>query len=1144
MTTRPGAPFRQVKASAGSGKTFALTQRFLELLTGADEDNGSFACVGSPERSFGYSWPEILAVTFTNKAAAEMKERVLLALKRRALNLPEAAPDAENNTDNGHMAPKRAEALLQEILRHTQHLGIRTIDSLLNLLVRLFALDLGMRPDFETVFDEGPAMQKLLDRFLVRCEEAGASGNEGGDAAEALYAQAVRTLIEHENKDGFWLQDALRQRLLDMAALLRTLPGGFTPGTYTTDQRRLADLLTLSYGAMQQAAQALADAIEPEGLAVNAHFVKLLARCAEAKLFDGLPDSAYLAKDDLNECLLAKCRGRRSDQAQALYVAFCAACAEYVHDQAVLAPAYALAPCAAIGLHLLAGLETLQREEGFLFGSELAGKVCDLLDEGAGVPDAFCRLGDRLHHLLVDEFQDTSRDQWSATLPLASECLAKGGSLFCVGDVKQAIYGWRGGEARLFDEVAADEELGAMSGGVRRDSLPYNWRSSPTIVAFNNRVFGALEDADTVRAIAEAHLSGAPLDVCADFVRDLRAAFAGSAQLVPPPSPGKPAREQGPEPGLVQVRLLPPGKAADIEAQSMDALVQTLREELLPRRKLGDIAVLVRTGRHADLVCERLVREGLPIITENSLLLSRHPLVRQLTALLRVLDCPGDDTAFFELISGRELFLPESGLSLPDILDWASADTRPGLMSRFRKDFPQVHARLIAPFMKRAALLRPYDLAQAALCSFQVLERHPGAELYVRRFLEVIHLAESKGLGSLARFLEFWAEAGAEEKVPLPEAADAIRILTIHKAKGLQFPVTIIPLHNWSAGRMAEYRPVEMHGHRVLTRLTKALGRPYHQRNAALLLEQMNLLYVAWTRAEEELYVFVPGTGGRSNAGPVPAILKTLLGIAPEEAGITLGQAPASKVTGECAPGRESAREFTSLAAVSPPGANRPHGANRPQEAIRPREAPPEFQAWLPRLRVFRHAVEDAAFDGRARGKVAHKAVELLRTPDDLSGASNVDDEANASRAAKLALEEFPELRALTGEDRQTLLREVADMLRWLLTRPEARPHLGRGQGELTILTDEGAFQRPDLLRFTPSGPVVLEFKTGQAKPEHARQLRAYLALARQLPQAQGQDQGNTPRGLLVYLDRRVMEAVELKPQAETKTETRAGKQP
>jgi hypothetical protein len=95
-------------------------------------------------------------------------------------------------------------------------------------------------------------------------------------------------------------------------------------------------------------------------------------------------------------------------------------------------------------------------------------------------------------------------------------------------------------------------------------------------------------------------------------------------------------------------------------------------------------------------------------------------------------------------------------------------------------------------------------------------------------------------------------------------------------------------------------------------------------------------------------------------------------------------------------------------------------------------------------------------------------------------------------------------------------------MLRWLLKQPEARPHLGQSSGELTILAGDGAFQRPDLLRFTPNGPVELEFKTGQAKPEHAKQLRAYLALAGQLPQALGK----APRGLLVYLDRRAIETV------------------
>jgi len=168
--------------------------------------------------------------------------------------------------------------------------------------------------------------------------------------------------------------------------------------------------------------------------------------------------------------------------------------------------------------------------------------------------------------------------------------------------------------------------------------------------------------------------------------------------------------------------------------------------------------------------------------------------------------------------------------------------------------------------------------------------------------------------------------------------------------------------------------------------------------------------------------------------------------------------------------------------------------------------------------------VEDAGFDERTRGKLAHKAVELLRPTG--------DDAANARRAAALALGEFPELRALAPAHRQELQNQVEEMLHWLLAQPEARPHLGLSGAELTILAEDGGFLRPDLLAFTPQGPVVLEFKTGQASPEHAKQLRAYLSLAQTiaLANAAGPQAAPTPKaqGYLVYLDRRVIEPVSL----------------
>ncbi|MGE4263348.1 MAG: UvrD-helicase domain-containing protein [Desulfovibrio sp.] len=1090
-----GSPFRQVKASAGSGKTYALTLRFLALLAGCAEDDAPALDERSPRPGLGracaagleaqhrrYSWPEILAVTFTNKAAAEMRERVLKALKQRALghaDCPGQGLDAA-----------KAERLLLEILRHTQHLGIRTIDSLLSLLVRLFALDLGLKPDFETVFDEAQALEVLLDRFLARCE--------AGGPEEALYEQAVRTLIEHENKDGFWLQDPLRERLVQLTRqLMHLLP--ILPGPLTTDQARMADLLALSYGELRLALDALTQAITGEELACQAHFNTLLRKCGEAELFGKLPaDSAFLAKDSLDECLLAKSKGKCSARASRAYEQFKAAAAEHIRSHAILNAAYALAPCAQIAATLLRDLDTMQREKGFLFGSQMAGIVGEVLDGDLGVPDAFCRLGDRLHHLLVDEFQDTSRAQWAATLPLASECLAKGGSLFYVGDVKQAIYGWRGGDARLFDEVADDGELLAMSGGLAQDALPHNWRSRPEIIGFNNSVFGRLGQEATVRDIADALLKDAPEDIVDSFVARLTSAFADSRQEVP-------RRDEAQEPGRVQVRLLPLGKTSEVLESGLDALVDTLKNDILLRRPPGDVAVLVRKGAHADLVCERLVREGLPIITENSLLLARHPIVRQLVALLRLLDSPPDDVSFLTFLCGGELFLAESGLSLGQVLDWAAGarsagenGTRGGgLLSRFRDDFPELHARLLAPFLRQTGLMRPYDLARAALDTFQVLARHPEAELYVRRFLEVVHLAENQGLGSLPRFLEFWDQTGVDEKVPLPESADAIRILTIHKSKGLQFPVCVIPFHNWNDGPRAELGVVEIHGHRVLTSLTKSLGRPYFENQAKGLTEQANLLYVAWTRAEEELYAFIPGTGEKQRLGAIPVMLHHLLDIPQEGADLDLGRVPVgpTRKTDPTTPGLAVART-----------------------AVPPRAEPPEFQAWLPRLRVFRHAVEDAGFDERTRGKLAHKAVELLRPTG--------DDAANARRAAALALGEFPELRALASAHRAELQAQVEEMLRWLLAQPEARPHLGLSGAELTILAEDGGFLRPDLLAFTPQGPVVLEFKTGQAAPEHAKQLRAYLGLAQTI--ALSRAEASLAQGYLVYLDRRVIEPVSL----------------
>jgi ATP-dependent exoDNAse (exonuclease V) beta subunit len=1049
---------RQVKASAGSGKTFRLTARFLTLL-GRAGGEAAFACAGG--RSAGFAWPEILAVTFTNKAAAEMRERVLSALKRRALGL-----DAKGQA--GDWTPVAAEAALVSILRRFHQLNIRTIDSLLSLLLRLCALELEFRPDFEVVFEDETLLAPLLDGFLARCEA-------GCQPERDLFERATAALIEHESRPGFWLGRAVRERFLDLVR--RTGPAG---PDFLADQQKLAALAAKALARFTAALDDLRRTADNLGLRLHANFGKYLAHNLALSAFEEPRESALVEKDSLRDCVLAASRDAVTPAAEAAYARLKQAHDRYRSEAAALSGAYSLAPGLAAARLLREDLRRLQAEKGLVLGEHVAGLVRGVLEKGGGVGDAFCRLGGRLHHLLVDEFQDTGRAQWDAIAPLAVECLAKGGSLFYVGDVKQAIYGWRGGDSALFDEVLRDPELAALAGpGRASETLPRNWRSAPAVVESNNAVFGRIAEPDVAEDLARALLPKAPPDIRAGLAQGLVAAFADAVQELP-------AERDGPA-GYVRIERLSGGSAEVIAEEALAAFQRLLHDDLLTRRRPGEIAVLVRSHEHGRLVCDRLVAMNVPVVTESSLELARHPAVRQLAAFLAFLEYPPDDLAFLGFASGRELFLDAAGIDEELFWDWlAGADERP-LSARFARDFPQAFERLIAPFLRRAGLMGPYDLAREAVRVFRVTERRPESELCVHRFLELIHLAEERGCRSLSSFLELWDRQGDKEKTPLPENLDAVRILTIHKAKGLEFPVVVVPFHHWTLRPSDAFAEVEFEGRRLLTVLRQALGRPYFERIEREVREELNLLYVAWTRACEELYGFFPARRSGRNPSPVLAGLDVLLGLSDERPVHEAGERPR--------PGD-----------LTPPRAG---STDTARPAPWPEDGPVELMAWQPRLRVFRHLHGGSV--GQRRGEAAHRAIELLRP--------GGDDRADALRAARLALGEFP---GLAGQW-PAWERELPAMLEWALGKAGLREALEHGRREAEILDQDGATHRVDLLAREADGFLAVEFKTGGRDPEHAAQVRRYLRLLAALePKAQ------KPSGLLVYLDLRAAERVEL----------------
>ncbi|QGY41402.1 AAA family ATPase [Pseudodesulfovibrio cashew] len=1043
---------RQVKASAGSGKTYQLTRRFLGLLDHAGETSRPFACASRPHQ--GYAWPEIMAVTFTNKAAAEMKERVISGLKQAAL-------DRNDEGSESHAcSPAKAAKAVEAILRRYHYLNIRTIDSLLALLLRLFALEFGIRPDFQMIFDESELFEAVYDHFLALCE--------ADEPERDLLAGAMKTLIHTEGRSGFWVQDTVRGRLLDLTRFLRA-----ESGPLLTDQEEILQLLMAGHADFLGTVNSTIEYFADTGLPFAKRFIDFLEACRVCALFDPPKDSAYVAKESLRDCVNKAGKDKVDDRAEAAYAELKQVHARYTVDQAMLSGAYFLAPAVNMALRFLNGLDELQRQRGLVLGSSLAGFVDHLLSRGDAVSEAYCRLGCRLHHLLVDEFQDTSREQWRAITPLSGECLAKGGSLYYVGDVKQAIYGWRGGDSDLFDEVLTQPDLASLTENAESDTLPDNWRSFRHVVEFNNHFFRNFEVLPQACALAEAIFPAVPDEFTASFAQDLTANFADCAQDIP--------AKHVTTLGYVRMERLPGGRNEEIEEQALEALEERL-DELTARRPYRDIAVLVRTHTHAALVCDLLVQKDIPVITENSLQLDRHPVVRQLTGLLGFLDFPRDDLAFLTFASGREVFLSEADISEETFHDWLAKPRKRPLGVCFRDDFPEAWQRLIEPFYNQSGLMTPYDLTREAIRVFRVLERHPESELYVRRLLEVVHLAEENGYGSLSGFLEFWAEKSGEEKVPLPENIDAVRIMTIHKSKGLEFPVVIIPFHNWPVRPDRDFH-IARHGqHRVLTPMKKSLGKPYLTSLGRAVREQLNLLYVAWTRAREELYGFFTEKPANS---PALAAMNLFLDMDGDEAVFEHGETPEG-ATASAKPAAPVTRDL-------------PAGT----ETVR-------LMDWLPRLRVYRHNRDEYFYNERMRGEVAHRVMEHLR----ITG----DDQRDSERAMTLALRDFPALGALDEPEQERLEADLRGMTAWALSEPRLRCWLATGEREPEVMDADGNFKRLDLL-YQGEKTVVADFKTGQPSPKNRTQVLDYMTILEQTGVI-------APKGFLVYLDLREIHEV------------------
>jgi len=788
-------------SSAGGGKTYRLSTRYKNLLK-ADRQN----------------LKKSLAITFTNKAATEMKERILGLLKEEAL------------THND----KHSQDLIDFILDNYSDFSVRTIDSFVNSLVKAFSIELGITPESELIMDsnyykdfatsliiqsveENKILRKKLSDFIINRIDVG--GKINWDFHSTL-RKGMDRIEKYEGTKNLTFEKPHE----DSTELDKTIAILFNKSINLTEK-------ILEYSENHEG--------------IHTRFLDTLQKSVENRDIDKILKSSYVKKES-TEALTKKFQDN-PENFSLLFNELKNTIFKYYELKLLREHNYQIDIYGAYS-------ETLRniREKQKIRFIEDINKELKILFEEFSVPFIFYRIGEKFLHYLVDEFQDTSKNQWQNLVPLIDNALSEGGSFFYVGDPKQAIYQWRGGDVQLF---GIPMDLFASVGTNEKNSeyIDKNYRSAPAIVDFIGETFSSLPGEIKCKM-------GKKSDFYTDTVK----------QKIPETKQGK-----TPE-GFVSITKIHPESKniEDIILSANKELKKTIDEVLSREYEKGDIAILVRRNAEAKEITQYLCERGYPVVSGETLYLLSNPAVKGILSALKFLAHPLDNTSFLGLVLSP-FFGKQTGLNEKDIRNFAEdcvSDTP--YYIQFKKRFPEIWMNYIETFFTHAGFLPVYDITSDIIRVFKIPENCEGTESFLESFLEFVHNLEEKSITSIEGMLLEWERQQNYENPPsilLPESAEAIRIMTIHSAKGLEFPVVILPFIYIPIDRDKNEVVIEYNGIKRIIKIKSGIlpedneemkekiKRKIIEKEQNETFEEINNLYVALSRAKYELHVFLHG---------------------------------------------------------------------------------------------------------------------------------------------------------------------------------------------------------------------------------------------------------------------------------------------
>jgi ATP-dependent exoDNAse (exonuclease V) beta subunit len=837
--------FKIYKSSAGSGKTFTLVKEYLGI------------ALRNPER-----YRNILALTFTNKAAGEMKERILseLASLASGVDSPMRQVLVEEFELNAADIPESAQAVLGNILHDYANFAVRTIDSFTHKLIRSFAKDLELPGRFEIEMDTKVILQRTVDQLmdsigrddyvteiLVRFVEEKLRDRSGW-RIEADLKEVGQELFK-ENSKPFLnaIRDFDHALFPEFIAMLRGKKRAFPE--QMQELAKAAMEIMQRYGLTAKdfsgSSNSVMGKVEKLCQAMKPSEINALVN---AKVFkDAAEEDKWLNKGQQNAQVDAALAGGLRDKVVEIWDYFQTEYDTYLTAWHAFQNVHSLA----VMQQIEELIESYKVQYNLVHISDFQPKIEQFMREEA--PEyIYWRLGERYQHYMLDEFQDTSLLQWLNLRPLIENLRSGGagrdGSLLIVGDSKQAIYRWRGGETSLM-ELMVPHDL-----GVEPLVLDRNFRSKEYVVDFNNRFF---EEAVALVATEQPEVG---------------LIYEGVAQLV---------RAGNETQGFVRIELVNIDEATFAEL-AYDRAVELVQSLLVQGYQLRDIAILVRTkGEGADMA-EALSKAGIRVISAESILLCKSPVVNFLVSLIKFLFDPGDGISRAEVLHYFFHYLhrgTEWGIDPNQKIRELLQDEHP--VTAMLEVLPREFARLTY----RTDRLSLYELAEETVRIFGLQDVAPA---FVQHFLDVVLDFSERKKPDLGAFLEYWEEKKAGFSLIVPDGENAVEIMTIHKSKGLEFPVVIIPRADWSitpkTGSTIWAESGDLFGDYPSAHLIKpqagieesAFGETYEEEVKKTMLDNMNLLYVAFTRPRERLYVLAPDKSKTAKKAKVAEEMKNV----------------------------------------------------------------------------------------------------------------------------------------------------------------------------------------------------------------------------------------------------------------------------